>query len=138
MIIEALSEFGMDLSEERLTTPIGESLRHHTESDLVIDFSGCILDYPATARIVDGALEGMDNVSGPRKLTLIFNIAFQELLCIKWYFFFGRLIPKESSEDSLEILKERLDAELIRRGVKVVLAVRDNLDGPTRIRFAYG
>ena len=137
MIVNVAQDYGIDLAEEDLTLRIAEDLKAMAESELELDLSGCILDYPATSTVIDGALRSLAQTSSPRSLTVIFNIAFQERIFIKWLFFGGDLVDDEKYKLDDSALREHLNDRLRERDVRFAVRIRDPITQTLSDAYSY-
>ena len=138
MIITALKDFGMDLSDPARTAEFAERIPHSSESRLEVDLSGCILDYPATSKIIDVALQRLNEAAAPRELVLMFNIAFQERMFMKWFFFGGALLPAEYHKLDEPDLRGRVNEALRERKMTVTVRIVDPRGGAATEPYTYG
>lgn len=138
MIVQALERFGIDLSEDARAEAAGQILERNTDSEIEIDFSGCILDYVATSKVIAGALRGLSKAKAPRTLVLVFNIAFQERMFIKWFFFGGELLAEDQYNADVSILRDHISASLRQRGVVLHIRIRNPKTNHVTDAYAYG
>jgi hypothetical protein len=66
------------LNIEESTSECAAKLPDFADDVVEIDFSGCVLDYPATSLICDEVLKHLENAPQPRQVTFIFDIDFAE------------------------------------------------------------
>ena len=53
MHINVLADYGFDLSDQDTVRNIAMKLPSVDDAELVLDLSGCVLDYPATSLLID-------------------------------------------------------------------------------------
>ena len=138
MNINAFTEFGMDLSDEELTRQFAGMLPDCTDGHLEINFSRCIIDYPATSIILDAALEKLERTQQPRHLVVLFNIKFHERSFLKWLFFGSPLLGLDQGTANDEQIQSRVIKGLKERGILFSI---DIIDSETQIKtnaFTYG
>ena len=138
MIVNVAQEYGIDLADEELTLRISKALEAIAEPQLEIDLSGCILDYPTTSTVIDGALRSLSQTSTPRSLAVIFNIPFHERIFIKWLFFGGDLLNEEEYDLDESVLRGRLNHRLQERDVRFTVRIRDPLKETLSDTYSYG
>ena len=138
MIVNVAQEYGIDLADEELTRRISKDLETIAEPQLEIDLSGCILDYPATSAVIDGALRSLSQTETPRSLVIIFNIPFHERIFIKWLFFGGDLLEEEEYDLDESVLRKRLNHRLGKRDVCFTVRIRDPLEQTPSDTYSYG
>src|ERR1700733_3705019 len=70
MQIDILTNYGFDLSDQDTVGTIATMLPSVEDAELVLNLSGCVLDYPATGLLIDAAIERLQVASPPRRLEL--------------------------------------------------------------------
>ena len=138
MIIKVAQDFGIDLTDEDLTRRIADVLESTAQPQLEIDLSGCILDYPATSTVIDGALRSLAQASSPRSLTVVFNIAFHERTFIKWLFFGGELVDDKKYNLNESDLREHLNHCFREKDVCFTIRIGDPIKKTLSDTYSYG
>lgn len=138
MIIKVKQDYGIDLADEDLTSRIAKALEDLAEPQLEIDLSGCVLDYPATSTVIDGALRSLSEAGSPRSLTVVFNIAFHERILIKWLFFGGELLDQEKYSFTESNLRKHLNRCFREKGVRFTVEIRDSPKEAVSVSYSYG
>ena len=138
MIFKVAQDYGIDLTDDDLTLRIATALKAVTVPQLEIDLCGCILDYPATSTVIDGALQSLAQARSPRSLIVIFDIAFHERIFFKWLFFGGKLVDEEKSRLDENDLREHLNCCFRERGVRFTIRIRDPFKETLLDIYSYG
>lgn len=138
MIIQLKSRFGLDLTSEAQVEAIAKEIVASPEPELEIDFCGCILDYPATSRIVDAAIKALADSPPPKVLILLFNIAFQEGMFIKWFFFGGEILPDSLINNGIDEIHQHISNKLQQMGIKIIIRSRAENTGECSDLYIYG
>lgn len=84
--INAREQFGNELDDFDLIASAVAKLPPQFDQAVEIDFSGCLIDYEPASVLMDAILGRISQNANPRELTLIYNIAFQERMFLKWFF----------------------------------------------------
>lgn len=106
MNIDILANYGMDLTEDSHIEKLLSHILTISDSVIELNFDGCILDYPITSKIIDSAIDTLTKSASRATLVLLFNIHFQEHMFIKWFFFGGKLLPKDQYNADVKVLHD--------------------------------
>lgn len=136
--IDVLSAYGFDLSDKDTVHNIAIQLPSFNDASLVLDLSGCVLDYPATSLLIDAAIEGLQVAAPPRRLELKFNIPFPSRVFEKWFFFGSTLLPAEYHSLSPEELRAYLVSAMKERQTTIIITRFDAKSGGTSEPVIYG
>jgi hypothetical protein len=136
--VNALDQFGMDLSDATATTSFAERLPDCADSRLVLNLSGCILDYPATSMLINGALNRLAQSPAPRLLVIQFDIRFQERVFEKWLFFGSDLLDRNYQTLAPLALRDRVNEMLRSLEVSIRIAVVDASANNSVLEYKYG
>lgn len=121
--IKARDELDMDLSDPMVTRELARRMPQFQESTLCLDFSGCILDYPATSSVVDAALERLSKCEAPRRLIICFNVVFSERMFLKWLFFGSECLGLQQKSPSDKEIRDSLVRELTQRDISLEIVL---------------
>jgi len=135
--VNALSDFGIDLSDAARTPELARRLPECPDSRFELDLSGCILDYPATSAVVDGVIDRLERAPEPRSFVIRFDIPFQERVFEKWLFFESKLLENGYQHLDPETLHAKVNEALRRRSVTLTITVQDPA-GNTVAEYRYG
>jgi len=141
MRINAKEVFGTRrLNIEETTSVCAAKLPLFTDGHVEIDFSGCVLDYPATSIICDEVLKRLDSVPVPRALIFVFDIDFAERVFLKSFFFGSARLKLECEKATEEEIKTNLKAALLGLNATLTLRIIDpeHISNPVLRTFAYG
>jgi hypothetical protein len=138
MHINVLADYGFDLSDQDTVRNIAIKLPSVDDAELVLDLSGCVLDYPATSLLIDAAITRLQAVAPPRRLELKFNIPFPPRVFDKWFFFGSTFLPKEYQSLSSDELRAHLVSAMKERQTTIVITRFDAKSGGTSEPVIYG
>jgi hypothetical protein len=138
MQIDVLANFGFDLSELDVVRAIAAGLPNVNDRELVLDLSGCVLDYPATSVLVDEVIERLQANVAPRRLELRFNIPFPARVFEKWFFFGSKFLPKEYPSLTSEELRAHLTTALRDRQTTISISKFNSRAGAVSELALYG
>lgn len=141
MKINAKALFGTRrLNIEESTAQCAEKLPIFTQGLVEIDFSGCVLDYPATSLICDEVLKHLENASKPREITFVFDIDFVERVFLKSFFFGSARLKLQGQKATEDEIKSNLKAVLQGLEAKLTIKIIDHEQSPTAVvrAFTYG
>ncbi len=138
MQIDVLADYGFDLSDQDTVRDMAIRLPRLNDAELVLDLSGCVLDYPATSRLIDAAIARLQEAAPPRRLELRFNIPFPPRVFEKWFFFGSAFLPKEYPSLSSEELRALLESAMKERETKIVITRFDSRSGEASEPVTYG
>jgi hypothetical protein len=95
------------------------------QSSFTIDFSRCIIDYPATSLIIDKILISLVELPEPRILIIQTHLDIIELLLLHWFFIGSDFFKIDSSQrkNQLEDFKKVLTSKLIEHKVSMYIQV---------------
>lgn len=133
-----LDTFGDNLSDEDIVLSFISKKPVVDSSELTVDLSGCILDYPATSLLVDYFISELKRCEAPRKLVLLFNISFPKRVLLKWYFFGSQLLPSDYHSRSTEDIESNLNLNLSSHSITLLLAVKQGNSEEHRVVSVYG
>jgi hypothetical protein len=136
--IDVLSNYGFDLSDTDTVGNIVAQLPLVNDAELMLDLSGCVLDYPATSLLIDAAIERLQGAPAPRRLELKFNIPFPPRVFEKWFFFGSTLLPHDYHSLSSDELRALLATALTKRQITIVLTRVDAKSGKSSEPVVYG
>ena len=136
--VNALTKFGMNHGLEELTEQYALALPDCPDGQLQIDFSHCIIDYPATSRIVDAALDRLALAQPPRELVLLFNIKFREQMFLKAFFFGSRRLGLDTGIPTMEDIRVRANQALKDMNIVVHIRIPQRNSAAILQDFVYG
>jgi len=138
MKISILDVFGMELNDDVRTIEYAKALPICDDGQLEIDFSKCIIDYPATSKIADAAFERIEKGASPRNLTFIFNIGFPERMFLKWFFFGSRRLGLDEGTATEEEIRNKLTESLKNIGAVLHIKIQNPQTQAVVQEFRYG
>lgn len=136
--IDVLADFGYDLSDRDKVRNIALQLPSIDDAVLILDLSGCVLDYPATSVLVDAAIDRLQAVSPPRRLELKFNIPFPPRVFEKWFFFGSALLPEKYHLLSSDELRAKIESALESLQTTIIISRNDANSGRASAPVIYG
>jgi hypothetical protein len=141
MKIKAKEQFGTRrLNIEENTLECAAKLPNFSDGAVEIDFSGCILDYPATSLLCDEILKRLRLAPEPRQVKFVFDIDFAERVFLKSFFFGSNLLNLQGEKATEEEIKSNLRDALLSMGAKLTIEIIDpdqSSNSPTQA-FTYG
>jgi hypothetical protein len=85
--IAILDDFKInDVSDEDDVQSIINKIIINGETDVKLDFSGCLIDYPATSKIVDKILDQLWSLPGVKKLHIVTDYILPITTMVNWVF----------------------------------------------------
>ena len=129
MIIDAFHSFGMELNDEAVAQAAADSFPLVAEGPLEINFTGCIIDYEATSRLMDAALGAIQKAQPPRELIAVFNINFHERLFLKWLFLGSSLLDLDKGTGTDTDIRQKVIAGFGKLSVSFRMRVIDSESG---------
>ncbi len=120
-----LSTFGLDFTDESLTTEYAKSFNAFTESIIELDLSGCIIDYEAMSAIMDAIIKQLDTRPAPKHLNIVFNIKFQKRLFLKWLFMGSKELHLNIKVATDELIEATVISEFKKRQINLTISIAD-------------
>jgi len=136
--VDVYSVLGMDLSDPKTTEEVAKRIPACDESGMILDFSGCIVDYPATSAVLDVAFERLDACKPKRNLILRFNINFDERMFIKWFFFGSQRLDLQQKIATDAEIRQKLLAGLGRLSMHLKIEVHGFCQESASVVHEYG
>jgi len=129
------SEVGLDLSDTEMSRAACEMIAAADPPIADLDFSQCILDYPATAHVVAATLRELISRGASRHVVIRFDVPFSEDLLLKWFFHDGGLIQESDAPSLRAPLRDALEKWLAANKCRVSVEV---VRGDQVTRYDYG
>jgi hypothetical protein len=129
MTIDAFQAFGMELNDEAVAQAAANSFPTIAKGPLEINFTGCIIDYEATSRLMDAALSAIQKAQSPHELIAVFNINFHERLFLKWLFLGSALLDLDQGTGTDTGIRDKVIKGLRKLGVSFRIRVIDPESG---------
>lgn len=102
-----------DISDEEDVEIVAEKIDIESNRDIRLDFSGCLIDYPATSKIVDRILNQLLPLDGKKTLEIITDYALPMETVANWIFIGSERLGLETNKgQSYEGLVKKLQAAL--------------------------
>lgn len=116
------------------------SLISIADSQVTLDVSRCIIDYPATSLLIDKILFDLSKSRKRNKeLTIVTNLSIAELLLLHWLFigsvFFD--VNDSACKNDLEEFKTLITDKLQTKKISLTLAIVDKKDTILKT-YSYG
>jgi hypothetical protein len=73
-----------DVSDEEDVQTIIGKINIGSDTDIQLDLSGCLIDYPATSKLVDTIIEQLSSLSGDKKIQIITDYMLPITTVINW------------------------------------------------------
>jgi hypothetical protein len=73
-----------DVSDEEDVQTIVDKINIGLDTDIQLDLSGCLIDYPATSKLVDTIMEQLSSLAGDKKLQIITDYILPMTTVINW------------------------------------------------------
>jgi len=101
--INILKDFGIyELGSEEEVNPIVEQITIEGNTEVELDLSGCLPDYPVTSLIIDKIINEMRQVEGKKKITILIEYNLPHETLVNWLFL-GSKELKIEDEKSLPL-----------------------------------
>lgn len=125
--ISILEDFNVrDVSDEEDVQPIVDKINIDTDTDVQLDLSGCLIDYPATSKLVDAILIKLSSLSGDKKFQIITDYVLPMTTVINWVFLGSeQLKMHDKKELSLEEIIQAIDKVLRPLNIKLKITIMD-------------
>ncbi|HEY5464209.1 MAG TPA: hypothetical protein VIJ95_13185 [Hanamia sp.] len=110
-----------------------------TSSDVTLNLSRCILDYPATSLIIDKILNDLLRKDSPRVLIIQTHLNIIEILLLHWLFIGSIFFQIDDSKKKIMIdeFKALINKKLSSKKIKLQLQIIDK-SGNLLTEFTYG
>jgi hypothetical protein len=108
-------------------------------SDVTLDLSNCIIDYPATSLIIDRVLLSISQKRKPGKLKIQTHLNIMEILLLHWLFIGSSFFKIDDSKKgkSLNDLKLIMQEKLLQKKIVMEIEVIDKQGRPLK-KYIYG
>lgn len=106
MNIDAAKQLSVYLYREEDVELVIKKFPECKEKEVEIDFSQCMVDYPATSRVIDATLQRLEKLKSPCILTAAFNIDYEEQHLLKAFVFGSRLLGLSDGRLSNEQIRD--------------------------------
>jgi hypothetical protein len=127
----------MEMNIEEVTQKAANVFPPSSLSPLTLDFSLCIIDYPAASNIIDAAIRSLPSKPLPRELIVQFNVNFEERHLLKNFLWGSDIINVEGDPSTAEGMKARLRLKLQAAQLKLILRVISSETGATLSEYRY-
>lgn len=132
--IIARDHFGNELDDFDLVALAVEKLPLHLDQAVEIDFSGCLIDYEPASLLIDAIVGRVSQNTDPRELTLVYNIAFQERMFLKWFFLGSKTFNLNKGTAPDEEIRQKVITGFESLGIKLRI-ITVGRDGVRKVAF---
>ncbi|HWD87156.1 MAG TPA: hypothetical protein VG367_03450 [Mucilaginibacter sp.] len=136
--ISIQKDFGInDAGDEQKIREILNKINIDGQTEVSLDLSRCIVDYPATGILIDNILNQLSELDGEKRLIITVSYTFQEATLLNDMLgdsvFFGIVAKLEMP---LSELLPKINDALIPRNIKMIVEISKS-DSPKK-EFVYG
>lgn len=125
--ISIRKDFGIyDVSDEEDVSIIINEINIELDNEITLDLSGCLIDYPATSKLIDSILEQIKSISGEKTLNIITNFVLPIPTIANWLFLGSKMLKMETIKGlSLDEILCLAENSLCDTGIILNIIVRD-------------
>jgi hypothetical protein len=127
-IIAIRKDFGVsDISDEEDVRTIIEKIDVESNADVQLDLSGCLIDYPATSKLMDTIVEQLSQLSGRKELEIITDYVLPMPTVVNWLFLGSKRLDMDLNKglpynEIIQILQTALQ----RSNIVLKITIRDS------------
>ena len=126
-IISIRQDYGVsDISDEEDVQTIVGKIDIESNADVQLDLSGCLIDYPATSKLLDTMVEQLSSLSGRKKLEIIIDYVLPMPTVLNWLFLGSRQLDMDLKKGlPAEELIQIVQTALQRSDIVLTIIIRD-------------
>ncbi len=127
-IIAIRKDFGVsDISDEEDVRTIIGKIDVESNADVQLDLSGCLIDYPATSKLMDTIVEQLSSLSGRKDLQIITDYVLPMPTVVNWLFLGSRRLDMGLNKGlPYNELIQILQTALRRSNIVLKITIRDS------------
>ena len=138
MTINLKKVFGDELLDAEL---ISEGLKHFpviTESEITVDYSGCVMEYDATGIITDHLIDSFGVRNSSPKIIIIYDLDYPEDYLLDFLFSETRFLGEETASLDNAVRKKLLEEKLRLCGGSIEIRISDTRGEKIIKKYEYG
>jgi hypothetical protein len=126
-IIAIRQEYAVtDISDEEDVQVIAEKIDLGAETEVQVNLSGCLIDYPATSKLMDVILEKLSLIHGNKKIEIVTDYRLPMPTMLNWLFLGSiRLGIRDVRGLPIGELKEILEKAMCKDEIMLTVIVKD-------------
>ncbi len=124
-IIAVRRDYGVsDISDEEDVKKIVDNIDIQSNVEVQLDLSGCLIDYPATSKLVDKVVEQLSLLSGEKKIEIITDYLLPMSTIANWLFLGSKGLSMELKKgvpfrELIDILQKAIQPSAIAIKIKI-------------------
>ena len=116
-----------DLSDEEDASIVVDKINIESNPDVQLNLSGCLIDYPATSKLVDNILDQLALLPGKKYLEIVTDFNLPKQTVMNWLFLGSRRLDMESKKGlSYDDLIKTIQYALLSLDISLRILIIDN------------
>jgi hypothetical protein len=127
-----------DAGNEDKITSIISTITAGDDSDVTLDLSHCIIDYPATSMLIDKLLNDLSTHQGKKSLTVLVSYFLPEQTLLNDLLGDSKYFGIEAKKEiPIDLLRNKIESCINQHSINLNVLITDR-SGKTRAEFKYG
>jgi hypothetical protein len=137
--IRIKEEFGInDIGNEQSVNEIIDKIDIKSNKLIELNMRHCLIDYPATANLIDRILYSLSKLEGEKVLFIVHDYVLPKITLLNWLFLGSKFFKIEKERElPQEKLEKLIKEELKKSNISIEISIC-NRAGESRVEYKYG